>query len=79
MRRGGWKTFWKGFVTRVAILALVVFVLQVLKMLAGPPNVRVQPRKPAVQPQNAPAPMRPGFDRDLTKTGSATPTGSSRT
>ncbi len=79
MRRGGGKTFWKGLITRVAILALLVFVLQVLKMLAGPPSVRVQPRKPTVEPQNAPAPMRPGFDRDLTKTGSATPTGLPRT
>jgi hypothetical protein len=79
MRRGGGKTFWKGLVTRVAILALLVFVLQVLKMLAGPQNVRVQPRKPAVEPQNAPVPMRPGLDRDLTKSGPATGTGSPRT
>jgi hypothetical protein len=79
MRCGGWKTFWKGLVTRVAILALLVFVLLALKMLAGPQNVRVQPRKPTVEPQNAPVPMRPGLDRDLTKSGSATRTGLPRT
>ncbi len=65
MGRGSWKRFWQGVVTRVAILALLVFVLLVLKMLAGPQTVRVKPQKRAVEPrQNAPA---PGLDRNLTQ------------
>jgi hypothetical protein len=65
MQRQTWQNFAKGWLTRVAILALLVFVLLVLKMLAGPPKAPVKPREPAID-RGQPVPMRPGPDPSLT-------------
>jgi hypothetical protein len=68
MQRDRWLQYAKGWVTRVAILALLFFVLLVLKMLASPPKEAVKPHKPAID-RAQPAPMRPGLDPGLTKNG----------
>jgi hypothetical protein len=68
MQRTTWLHFAKAWLTRVAILALLFFVLLALKMLAGPPKAPAKPPKPAID-RGQPAPMCPGPDPSLTKNG----------
>jgi len=67
MRRIVWRSALRGFVTRLVIpLAVTLFFLLVLKMLAGTPPAPAKPQKPAIR-RNAEPPARARLGRDFTQ------------
>jgi hypothetical protein len=67
MRRIAWRKPLRGFLTRLVIpLAVTLFFLLVLKMLAGTPPAPAEPATPSNR-RNVEPPARARLGRDFTK------------
>jgi hypothetical protein len=76
MKRIAWRKPLRGFLTRLVIpLAVTLFFLLVLKMLAGTPPAPAKPQKPSSH-RNAEPPARARLGRDFTKSEPTTKQGS---